>query len=121
MTDENKTVTPVALSKIQKWTWARCRHPSSKGDLSNWDALAALDHFGIPYLYFSNGDPENNVPPGLLERSGPRLETDSVFQPENTIFVFLKFGDKRFLVVDGGGGDGAPFAMASARFFDFGS
>ncbi len=114
-----KTVTPVALSAVQGWVWGRSRRPG-RDALSTWDAKAALEYFGVPFLYFyKNSESESVVPEGILERSGPKNPFGHVFHPENNIFVFVTLGRQRFLVVDGGGGDGKPLIIAATHFFDF--
>ncbi len=114
-------VKPIALSAIQTWVRANSRGKKPHELDTDWDAKAALDHFEIPLLYFANwrDTPEDQVPYGLLEKSGDHI--DHVFHPENNTFVFVMHGGQRFLVVDGGGGDGVPFMIAPAYYFDFAS
>lgn len=115
-------ITPVPLSKLQNWTKGKRMHPSSRGDLSNWDAYAALRNFNIPFLCFEDwegaaGAEKQNLPPLDVHTKVPQSGIGTVFQPENTQFIFVTFGKERFLIVDG---PTAPFTMVQARFIDFG-
>ena len=115
-------ITPIPLSELQRWTKGKRMHPSSRGDLSNWDAYAALRNFNIPFLCFEDwkgqtGAEERDIPPIDIDAKVPPSGIDTVFQPENTQFVFVTFGKERFLIVDG---PSAPFTMVQACFIDFG-